>query len=120
MSDLHDIAGGDERRARELHDALLRLADGKNPLLREMSEAVINGELALRDAVASDTYASQFAEPFKAFWSQYQELTEADRDQLPEPNSPGTDAVESPRPTPGLLDGASLDRWFDGPTEYPL
>ena len=120
MSDLHDITGGDEPRTRELHDALVRLADGTNPLLREMAAAVLNGELGLREAVASDTYASQLTEPFKGFWTQYQEQTAGEREHLPEPYRHGTIEAGSPRQHPGLLNGPSLDRWSEEPTDRPL
>lgn len=39
MSDLDDITGGDHHRSQALHDALTRLADGPNELLREMARA---------------------------------------------------------------------------------
>ncbi|WFF02530.1 hypothetical protein [Micromonospora sp. WMMD964] len=82
MSDLDDIAAGDPQRSRALRDALTRLADGPNELLREMATAVLNAEISLRDAVATDTYAAELTRPFQEFWVRYEQLTPEEREQL--------------------------------------
>ncbi|MEU7591331.1 hypothetical protein AB0A95_34170 [Micromonospora sp. NPDC049230] len=82
MSDLDDIAAGDPHRSQALRDALTRLADGPNDLLREMATAVLNAEISLRDAVAADTYAAELTKPFHAFWVQYEQMTPEEREHL--------------------------------------
>ncbi|MCM0675143.1 hypothetical protein NCC78_10635 [Micromonospora phytophila] len=82
MSDLDDVAAGDHHRSQALRDALTRLADGPNELLREMATAVLNAEISLRDAVAADTYAAELTKPFQAFWAHYEEMTPEEREQL--------------------------------------
>ncbi|MEV4764689.1 hypothetical protein AB0J89_18910 [Micromonospora chokoriensis] len=82
MSDLDDIAAGDPHRSQALRDALTRLADGPNELLREMATAVLNAEISLRDAIAADTYAAELTKPFHEFWVQYEQMTPEEREQL--------------------------------------
>ncbi|QGN46423.1 hypothetical protein ACN26Y_09080 [Micromonospora sp. WMMD558] len=82
MSDLDDIAAGDHHRSQALRDALTRLANGPNDVLREMATGVLNGDISLRDAVATDTYAAELTKPFEAFWARYEEMTPEEREQL--------------------------------------
>ncbi|WP_327029383.1 hypothetical protein OG989_00475 [Micromonospora sp. NBC_01740] len=82
MYDLDDIAGGDERRAKALRDALHQLANGRSPLLREMANAVLKGDITLREAFASPTYSDEFTQPFRSFWARYEQMTPETRDQL--------------------------------------
>ncbi|MEV4462773.1 hypothetical protein AB0J51_04035 [Micromonospora echinofusca] len=82
MDDIDDIAGGDEHRARALRTALDQLRHSPNPVLREMAAAVRDGELSLRQAANSDTYGDELTQPFRAFWSTYQEMTSQERDEL--------------------------------------
>ncbi len=72
---LLDMTGGDLYRARALHQLLARLADGPEPLLREMATGVLNGDLSLRDAAASQTYSDAIADRFDTFWQHHQNLT---------------------------------------------
>ncbi|GAB3818019.1 hypothetical protein [Micromonospora zhanjiangensis] len=82
--EIADIAGGDEKRIRALRGALGQLARSPNPLLREMAAAVQNGELSLRQAVASESYGSELAAPFRTFWTSYQQMTPEQREDLVE------------------------------------
>jgi hypothetical protein len=49
-----------------------------------MAAAVQNGELGLREAIASNTYGNELAQPFRAFWQTYQEMAPDERDRLTE------------------------------------
>ena len=90
MDDRDDITGGDERRADALRHALNQLGRSNNPLLREMAAAVQDGQLSLRQAVASTTYSDELTQPFRTFWKAYQEMTTQQRDDLAALASDGT------------------------------
>jgi hypothetical protein len=79
---LLDPAGGDPARARMLRENLARLADGPDLQLREMSRAVLRGELSLRSAALGDTYGAALGRAFAAFWAHYQELEPEEREEL--------------------------------------
>jgi hypothetical protein len=70
-----DMTGGDTYRARAIHHLLTKLADGPNPVLREMASGVLKGELNLRDAAASEVYSDAITDRFDTFWQRYQDLT---------------------------------------------
>ena len=80
--DITDIVGGDNRRAHVLRDNLTKLADGPDPLLREMATGVLNGDVRLRDAAASDAYSDVLAGTFHTFWTAYQDMTPEERADL--------------------------------------
>ena len=82
MSDLSDIAGGDPRRLRGLHDSLDRLADSPQPELREMARAVLDGEIPLRTAALSSAYAPALGDAFDGFWTYYNQLSPHERSEL--------------------------------------
>lgn len=82
MYDLDDIAGGDEHRAKALRDGLHQLTNGRSSLLREMASAVLNGEISLREAVASTTYSEELKQPFQSFCAQYDQMSLEAREQL--------------------------------------
>jgi len=84
VSDLSDIAGGDPRRAERLRQSLAHLAASDNELLREMARAVLDGDLGLREAAASQVYGKALAGSFSTFWSEYQELTPEEQTALRE------------------------------------
>lgn len=81
-NDFSDITGGDTRRGRVLEDNLNQLANGRDPLLREMAKAVLDGELRLRDATQSDTYGSALSEAFVTFWTKYEDMSPEERAEL--------------------------------------
>jgi len=76
--DLTDITGGDPRRARVLRDHLTYLADAPDPRLREMAQAVLNGDVSLRQATMSDGYSDAFG----TFWTAYQDTSPDERAEL--------------------------------------
>ncbi|KAB1914346.1 hypothetical protein [Micromonospora sp. AMSO31t] len=82
MDGLDDITNGDEERADALRTALDRLRRSDNPLLREMAAAVRDGQLDLRQAVTGTTYGAELSQPFRTFWTAYQEMTTQERDDL--------------------------------------
>ncbi|RAO40488.1 hypothetical protein GAR06_06234 [Micromonospora saelicesensis] len=82
MSDLSDIADGDPRRLRGLHDSLNRLTDSPEPELREMARAVLHSEITLRTAALSGAYAPALGDAFNAFWTYYSQLSSEERSEL--------------------------------------
>lgn len=82
MDDLDDITGGDEKQTQALRRILDQLARSTNPLLREMANAVKDGQLTLRQAATSNTYGTELAAPFQTFWTAHQEMTPEERDNL--------------------------------------
>jgi hypothetical protein len=79
---LLDPAGEDPARARMLRESLVRLADGPDVQLREMSRAVLEGELSLRSAALGDTYGEALGRAFTVFWAHYQELEPEEREEI--------------------------------------
>jgi hypothetical protein len=79
---VYDIAGDDPRIAMLLRRSLTKLAAGPDGPLKEMAEGILDGHLDLRHAAMSDTYGDQLGAAFGRFWSHYQDLDPADRDQL--------------------------------------
>lgn len=77
--DITDIVGGDAQRARMLRDNLIRLASCPNPMLREMATGVLNGDVRLRDAAASDVYSDAITGTIHTFWNTYQNMTPEER-----------------------------------------
>jgi hypothetical protein len=69
------MTGGDTFRARAVHQLLTKLADGPNPVLRELASSVLKGELNLRDATASEFYSDAITNRFGTFWQRYQNLS---------------------------------------------
>jgi hypothetical protein len=82
MSDLTDIAGDDPRRLRALRDSLSQLAESPQPELRELAQAVLNGEVTLRSAALSSAYAHPLDDAFGSFWTYYNQLTPDERSEL--------------------------------------
>ncbi|MGK5680151.1 hypothetical protein [Actinoplanes sp. URMC 104] len=80
--ELLDMAGGDTYRARAIHQLLTKLADGPDPALREMAKGILEGNLYLRDAAASDIYSTAIAHRFDTFWQHHQSLTDDERQAL--------------------------------------
>jgi hypothetical protein len=82
MSDLGDIAAGDEGRARALREILVQLEGSSHAELREMARAVLDGELTLREAALSDAYGPALGQAFGAFWTRYCEMSPEERTHL--------------------------------------
>jgi hypothetical protein len=80
--DISEIVGGDAHRAKVLREQLSLLAKGSNPMLREMATGVLNGDLGLRDAAASDVYGDAIGSTFNTFWTKYQDMTPEERTDL--------------------------------------
>ncbi|HEX8347722.1 MAG TPA: hypothetical protein VF657_23760 [Actinoplanes sp.] len=83
--DLLDLAGGNHRLASVLRGQLATLSSGPDAVLREMADAVLKGELAVRDATHSDIYGSAIGVAFGTFWTAYQAMTPEARTELAEP-----------------------------------
>ncbi len=79
---VYDIAGGDPRIAKLLRLSLAKLAAGPDGSLKEMADGVLDGNVDLRHAAMSGTYGSEIGTAFNRFWTDYQHLEPADRDQL--------------------------------------
>ncbi len=77
-----EMAGGDSYRANALQRLLKALAEGPNPLLREVASGVLDGEVSLRSAANNDIYSEAFADEFDGFWQRYQTQTSDERDVL--------------------------------------
>ncbi|HTF11200.1 MAG TPA: hypothetical protein VK659_23800 [Asanoa sp.] len=82
MTDLADLTDGDERRTRQLRRVLEALADSDNDLMREMSRAVLDGEMTLRQVADSEIYGAALSHSFVRFWSDYQQMTPEERTTL--------------------------------------
>jgi hypothetical protein len=61
---------------------LSQIAEGSNPMLREMATSVLNGDVGLRDAATSDVYSDAIADTFGTFWAKYQDMTPEERADL--------------------------------------
>lgn len=80
---LRDLAGGDEARAELLRASLGRLASGAaGELLQEMARDVLAGRIALRQALTSDAYGSDFVDGFTRFWERYEKLAPSRQQKL--------------------------------------
>jgi hypothetical protein len=101
--DILETAGGDTYRARALHRLLSTLADGPDPVLREMARGVLQGDLGLRDAAASPVYGDAIADRFDTFWRHHQNLTPDEHQAL---LADGHRFIEQPETAPP---GASAD-----------
>ncbi|MET9412918.1 HMG-box domain-containing protein [Streptomyces klenkii] len=67
-------------RARALHGALERLADGSaGDVLQEMAREVLTGRVGLRDAVRVGAYAEALGEGTRALRAAWQALPEQER-----------------------------------------
>ncbi|HWG97777.1 MAG TPA: hypothetical protein VNV66_00250 [Pilimelia sp.] len=96
-----DVAGGDPRLAAVLRAHLRRLAEGPPGPLREMAEGVLRGEVDLRQAAHSQAYGAELGAAFRRFWSDYQAMSQRERDQLVERTREHFDGVvEKPPPGP--------------------
>lgn len=80
--EVFDMAGGDSYRARAIHKLLIEIADGPDPLLREMATGVLRGDLSLRDATASQVYSDAITDRFDIFWQRYQDLSPEEHQAL--------------------------------------
>jgi len=81
-NELAELSGGDIGRSKALYDNLSRLAKEPDGFLREMANAVLKGEISLRDATSSDLYGSELINRFQGFWATYQQMTPEEREQL--------------------------------------
>lgn len=82
MIDLDEIAGNDPHRLKALRDSLNQLADSPQQELRELTRAVLTGEVALRTAALSSAYAPALSNAFDAFWTHYSNLSPDERREL--------------------------------------
>jgi hypothetical protein len=79
-AEIMDVAGQDPARAVVLSLSLRRLATGASgELLAEMAQAVLSGQVSLRQAAASQVYGDAFAKGFSRFWARYERMTESER-----------------------------------------
>ncbi|MFI5938141.1 hypothetical protein [Actinoplanes sp. NPDC051494] len=79
---VYDIAGDDPRIAKYLRTSLTALANGSDPLLRELAEGVLSGQVNLRDAVASDVYDEAVGSAFERFSTHYDQLDADEKARL--------------------------------------
>jgi len=79
---VYDVAGDDPRLAKLLRVTLTELAEGPRGPLREMAEAVLEGQQDLREAAMSDAYGTELGTAFERFWSHYETLDEQERRDL--------------------------------------
>jgi len=77
-----DVARHDPRRIHDLYLCLETLAQGPAERLREMANAVLKGELSLRDAALSDAYGTCLGQAFEGFWIWYQDLGPEEREAM--------------------------------------
>lgn len=79
---VYDIAGDDPRIAKFLRSSLTALARGDDPILREMAEGVLAGQVDLREAAASEAYGEALGRSFERFQDHYDQLDDDEREQL--------------------------------------
>ncbi|AGZ43033.1 hypothetical protein [Actinoplanes friuliensis] len=91
----YEVAGDDPRLAKLLRVSLTKLAEGDDPLLREMAEGVLDGSVDLRRAAMSDAYDAGFDAAFSQFRDHYDSLDQDQREEL---------AAETERQLDSLLD----------------
>ncbi len=58
-----------------------------------MAEAVLNGEVSLRQASQCDTYSAAIGDAFNTFWTTYQEMSPEERAEL---TGQGYEHIERP------------------------
>lgn len=78
---VYEIAG-DPRLAKFLRTSLTTLANGSEPLLRELAEGVLSGRVNLREAVASDAYGEALSSAFERFSAYYDRLDGDEKERL--------------------------------------
>ncbi|OJF12582.1 hypothetical protein [Couchioplanes caeruleus] len=79
--ELFEMAHGNPKLARALHENLQTLADHGNEKLREMAGAVLDGG-SLRELALSDTYGEEIGSAFDTFWHRYQAMPSEERAEL--------------------------------------
>ncbi|MEV4621587.1 hypothetical protein AB0J74_23115 [Asanoa sp. NPDC049573] len=77
-----DLAGGDPRRSRQVRRVLAALAASDDDLMREMSRALLSGEMTLRQVADSEVYGAALSRSFARFWSDYERLGPEERAAL--------------------------------------
>jgi hypothetical protein len=78
--ELLDIAGGNQRMARFLQEALTHMAEGKNDLLSEMANAVLHDKASLRELASSEIYGTELGSAFDRSWEEIQSLSQDERE----------------------------------------
>ncbi|WP_067508268.1 hypothetical protein [Actinoplanes sp. TFC3] len=90
---VYEIAGDDPRIAKFLRTTLTQLADGDDPLMREMAKGVLDGSVDLRQAATSPAYDASFSAAADSFWSYYEGLNEDERQELARSGSSQLDVL---------------------------
>lgn len=91
-----DVAGDDPALARMLQESLKRLEEGVGgPQLQEFAREVLAGRAHIRDAVATDAYASALGQRMEEFQQWRQEVGEQEANRVADQAQEYADTLRS-------------------------